>query len=307
MEKTLQSGWFDVFIKKLMDEFKFDVRRIKNYQPDMAPIVYCCLLHRRVAPNPRIVILSKNLQESSWANNKEWISLQERIEKGDDINGFMSKKINDWREIDYLLYTCNISHFHLYKNKDGGIREYLVFGIFTKDFFYALDIGDHNVLYKADYLVSIVSSNWPDLDIFKIKESEGKKEEEFDQKYFKRAANNPNLQYNMIVPTFFIDHNGKRQELENHQNTALIRFNLNGVDIGNIPFKVYCAYINEINYLEILDAKLYEIYQAQKMSLEIDFKKKIYSVEVHLQKSKKLNCKIPKKFITCSLYHQVSS
>lgn len=307
MEKTLQSGWFDVFRKKLMADFNLDVRKIKNYQPDISPIVYCCLQHRRVTPKPRNVILSKKLQESPWATSKEWVSLQESIKKGDDINGYMSKKVNDWQAIDYLLYTCNISHFHLYKNKKGGIREPLVFGIFTKDFFYALDIGGHNNLYKADYLVSIASSSWPNLDIFRVKAAAGKTEAEFDPKDFKRAANNPNLQYNMIAPTYFIDHNGQRKELDNHQNTALISFELNGIKIGKIPFKVYCAYTNEIKYLEELDARLYEHYRAKRMSLEIDAKKKNYSIELHLQRSKKLNHKIPKKFITCSLYHHASN
>ena len=194
-----------------MTEFNFDVTKINNYQPDVTPIVYCCLQHRRVKPNRRNVILSKQLQESSWATNAEWISLQERIKNGDDINGYMSKKINDWQAVDYLLYTCNISHFHLYKNKDGGVRDFLVFGIFTKDFFYALDIGGHNDLYRADYLVSIVVLNWPDLDIFRVKETTEKTETRFDRKEFKRAANNPNLQYNMVAPTYFIDHFGQKK------------------------------------------------------------------------------------------------
>ncbi|WP_110685908.1 hypothetical protein [Salinicola aestuarinus] len=307
MEKTLQSGWFDIFKKKLMTEFNLDVRKIQNYQSDISPIVYCCLQHRRVTPKPRNVILSKKLQESSWATNKEWMSLQESIEKGDDINGYMSKKINEWQAFDYLLYTCNISHFHLYKNKEGGIRDPLVFGIFTKEFFYALDIGSHDDLYKAGYLVSIVSSNWPNLDIFKVKEAAGKTEAAFDPNNFKRTANDPHLQYNMIAPTSFIDHNGQRKELDNHRNTALINFVLNGIDIGKIPFRVYCAYTNEIKHLEELDARLFKHFGAKRMSLEIDAKKKNYSVEVHLQRSKKLNYKIPKKFITCSLYHYADS
>jgi len=303
MKKTLQSGWFNIFRKKLMTDFNLDVRRIKDYQPDISPIVYCCLKHRRITPRMRSVILSKKLQESSWATNAEWMSLKERIENGDDINGYMSKNINDWKAVDYLLYTCNISHFHLHKNKEGGIREHLVFGVFTKDYFYALDIGDHNDLYKADYLVSIASSSWPDLYIFRVKQTADKTESKFNIKEFKRNANDPNLQYNMIAPTSFVDHNGQRKELDNHQNTALIGFYLNEIYIGKIPFKVYCAYVNEITYLERLDARLYDEFQAKKMSLEIDAKKKRYSIEIHLRRSIKISRKIPKKLITCSLYN----
>lgn len=302
MEKTLQSGWFDIFKRKLEVEFDFDVRSIKNYQPDILPMVYCCLKHRRITPVPRKVILSKKFQESLWVTKPEWVSLQKSIEIGEDINGYMSKSVNDWQAIDYLLCTCNISHFHLHKNKMGGIRETLVFGVFTKDSFYALDVGDHHDLYRPDYLVSIADLSWPDLNIFRVRQVVGKSEAKFNSKNFKRTANNPNLQYNMIAPTFFIDHNGQRKELDNHQNTALIGFELNGICIGKIPFKVYCAYVNEIKYLEELDVKLYQRHRAKRMSLEVDEKKRIYSIEVHLQRSIKLSYKIPRKFITCSLY-----
>lgn len=302
MENTLQSDWFKLFRKKLIAEFGFDISELEGYQPDMWPIIYCCLKHRRVSPRARKVILSKKLQESSWAKNADWLSIQEKIEKGDDINGYMSKAIHEWQAVDYLLYTCNISHFHLYKNNKGGIRDSLVFGIFTKDNFYALDIGNHKDLYKADDFFSIAESNWSDLNIFRVKQVPEISEVAFNTKNFKRTANDPNLQYNMIAPTFFIDHNGQRKELDNHQNTALIRFNLNGIDIGKIPLKVYCAYVNEIKHLEELDARLYSRHKAKKMSLALDEKKFNYSIEIHLQRSIKKIYKIPKNFITCSLY-----
>ncbi|MCG9096220.1 hypothetical protein [Laribacter hongkongensis] len=305
MEKTLQSGWFEVFRKKLLADFGLDVRGINNYQSDMAPIVYCCLQHRRVSPKPRNVILSKEFQKNSLANDKEWMSIQNDIQKGRDINLYMSKKINDWQAVDYLLYTCNISHFHLYKNKEGGIREHLVFGIFTKENFYALNIGKHGDLYKPDDFISIVVSNWPELlDAFKVKKAPQNTSAAFNSKLFKQLANNTNLQCNLIAPAPFIDHDNQRKELDNHQNTGLIKVELNGIDIGKIPCRVWCAYLNEIGYLQKLDAKLFARYGAKNMSLEMDIKNKCYSIEIHRQRSIKINHKIPKKFITCSLYHK---
>ncbi|EPA97792.1 hypothetical protein [Pseudomonas sp. G5(2012)] len=304
MEKTLQSSWFHWFRKKLITEFNLDIRKMKSYQPDIAPIIYCCMQHKRITPRNRTVLLSNEFKNSKWASDEIWLSLQRKIESGEDINGYMSKRVNDWQSIDYLLYTCNISHFHLYKNQKGGIREELVFGVFTKDYFYTIIVGDHNDAYNADKLVSIAASSWPDLNIFKKSDPSTPAKSTFNPREFKRVANNKNLQFNLINPTAFIDHEGQLKELDNHQNTALTNVTLNNMDIGKIPLKVYFAYENEVKYLTDLDARLYGEYSAKRMSLCINEKRGDYSIEIHRQRSLNKTHRIPRKYITCSLYER---
>ena len=301
MEKTLQSSWFRWSEKKLENE-GIEIKKIGNYQSDMAPIMYCCIQHKRIAPKGRNIILSEEFKKSKWVNDNAWIDLQRKIEAGVDINGYMSKQVNDWQSIDYLLYTCNITHFHLYKNIKGGIRDELVFGIFTKDHCYVLCIGNHKDIYRADFLVAIASASWPTLDIFKINEVESTERPVFSSKEFKRFANDSKFQFNMINPVMFTDHSGRLREIDNHQNTALINLTLNGVNIGKIPLKVYLAYENEINYLEVLDATLFGIHGVKKMSLCIDEVKGNYLIEIYRQRSLKKIYRIPRKYITCSLY-----
>ncbi|MCR4509204.1 hypothetical protein NUV66_07790 [Pseudomonas sp. 32.2.56] len=304
MEKTLLSDWFDYFRRKLISEFNLDIKKSENYQPDISPLIYCCIQHKRIAPRKRAILLSNSFKESKMASSEEWRSLRAKIESGDDINGYMSKKVNDWQSIDYLLGSCNITHFHLYKNQDGGTREWLIFGIFTKEHFYALKIGNHNDLYNADALVSITASSWPDLDIFRVRSASETVNSTFDSRFFKKVANDPRLQYNMISPVVFTDHEGQQRELDNHQNTALTNLTLNNIDIGRIPIMVYIAYANEANYLIDLDARLYDEHRAKRMSLTVNDKRGEYTIEIHRRCSLKKIYRIPRRRITCSLYEK---
>jgi hypothetical protein len=135
---TLVEQWFKYFEEKIFQEFGQNVKKIEDYQPDVSPLVYCCLHHKKVPHIKREVILSNEFKSSIWFSNPAWLNLKETIENGKDINCYMSKSIRDWKSIDYLLYTCKIRHFHLYNNQEGGIRKELVFGIFTENKFYVL-------------------------------------------------------------------------------------------------------------------------------------------------------------------------
>lgn len=302
MNGTLQYSWFDWFRRKILTEFDQDVTMIKDYQPDITPIVYCCLQHKRVMPQKRKVILSDFFVNNEFGAKSEWLSLKKKIEDGVDINPYMSKNINDWRSVDYLLYTCNISHFHLHKGKQGGIRPELVFGVFTDDTFYAICIGDHNDIYSSDKLLSLADSSWPKSSIFNYAENAAYSSGIYSARDFKNFANNSNLQMNLLNPSVFANQYGVVKSLAGHQNTALIDYTLNGIDYGKIPYRVYCAYENEIEFISALDEKLYRAYGARNMSLTINGKNKKYIIKIHMQRQLELEYSVPRNRITCSLY-----
>lgn len=302
MNGTLQHSWFDWFRKKIYADFNQDVTTIKDYQPDITPIVYCCLQHRRIEPKKRRVILSDFFAKNNMSSSSEWISLKNKIENGVDINQYMSKSINDWKAVDYLLYTCNISHFHLHKDKYGGIRPELVFGVFTDEAFYAICVGDHNDIYASDKLLSLADSSWPRSKIFKYAEGASYSSRIYSAKDFKNFANNQNLRINLINPSSFATQSGVVKSLIGHQNTALIGYTLNGIDYGKIPYRVYCAYENEIEFISALDAKLHSVHRARNMSLTVDEKNRKYMIEIYLRRSLSIEYSIPRNRITCSLY-----
>jgi hypothetical protein len=64
MSKSLTEQWFDWFEERILSEFGMDVKKVAKYQPDVSPLVYCCLHHKRVPVQKREVILSKKIQDS---------------------------------------------------------------------------------------------------------------------------------------------------------------------------------------------------------------------------------------------------
>lgn len=302
-EMVLRSQWFDYFSKKILKDFGIVVSDMENYQPDVSPIVYCCLLNRRVINKKRKIIYSKAFSESDWHNDDRWIKLKKIIEEGDDINCYMSKAINEWMAVDYLLYTYNVSHFHLHKNKKGGIRNELVFGVFTHDCFYAIYVGGHNDIYKPDELIGRAYDTWP-TEIYDY-ELNFDKNNKFDQIFFKKQANIPELQFNKVGATPIKNVRGEViAHVDKSQHTLLINLTLNNIEYKNIPYSVCCAYFNEIEHIDEVEMSLVKNVKADKMDLIIRPEKKIYEVVVHNRVAFKKSIPFRRKVLLCTLYNQ---
>ena len=153
---SILEQWLNLFDSKLislgismqtLEEYK------KRYGREITPIIYCCLLHRKVIPKPRNFFESK---EFSQKKTNKCSKIIKDIRMGFDISPYMSKRLKEWEMTDMLLFFSNIYHIHLTKNKQGGIGDDLIFGIFTDDSFYAIDLGVHDDLYNLDKLIQII-------------------------------------------------------------------------------------------------------------------------------------------------------
>lgn len=303
--KPLYIQWAEFFKKKIMSDFSIDVTKAPNYQIDVAPLIYCCLLHRRVPVKKWNVILSQEFQDSDWAKKTDWLNIKNKLESGEDINPYMSKSLKDWAVVDYLLYTYKIHHFHLYKNNDGGIRNELVFGIFHKNTFYVLDIKGHNEIYSADTWVKIINNNWVCEEVLSNVEIVEEKSQIFDQKNFKRTANNPNLQFNNINPLQISNDEGGILSLQGQQHTSLIDFSINDIKYPKVPMQAYCAYNNEIEHLKSIEEELIKRYGYNcTFDLNIDIKSKKYKIILKKQILFPAVIKFKEKGVIVSLYHE---
>lgn len=303
MINPLSQQWFEYFEKRIHLEFGMNLKEIHGYQPDVAPLVYCCLRHKMVPVKKREVVLSNKLLCEKLDENKNLSKILKLIENGGDINNYMSKNIKDWKSIDYLLYTLNIRHFHLKKDKHGGILKELVFGVFTDKKFYAIEVGDHNDIYKTKELIKIAKESWPD-DIFRYIKIENEEVVEFNSNEFKKFANHPSYQFNLIWPAVIVDGDGISYAMNNHQNTAVVDCTINNINYGKLPFRAWCAYNNEIEYINQIERRIHNEFGQVKSSLEVERKKKIYIVTIHKQKQIKKEIKFQKKAIICSLYDE---
>lgn len=215
----------------------------------------------------------------------------------------MSKSLNEWKAVDYLLYCYNISHFHLHKNKNGGVRSELVFGVFTEDSFYAFCIGDHNDIYKPDTLLKLAYETWPN-EIYDYN-ANFDSYDNFHQGFFKKQANISDLQFNKFQSIPIKNKDGEIvATVDNSKHTTLIDFTLNNVKYENMPLKAYCAYINEIKHIKEIEMSLVRNVGADKMELSILPEQKQYSVFVHSKVPFTKTIPFRKKQVLCTLYSQ---
>lgn len=263
MELMLRRELFAFYQNKIASDFDLDVESINDYKLELSPLIYASLLNKRVTPKPRAVLESHEFSVPE-KYQKDWGQLKKLIKEGGDIKKYQSKDIDDWRKVDYLLFSCNITHIHFTSKNGKGTNRELVFGIVTNDEFYALYVGDHNDLYKPELFYEIAESNWPGR-LFQSGQGKASRDN-----YTKRLANDPSHHHNLIKPI---------GTLQGHQHTTLV--GIENDNLKNISLKSLIAYNNEVDYLNDLEEKLcrkfgYDI----PLKLEVDLMRKRYKIRI---------------------------
>lgn len=258
----LRKGLFKFYEEKIRVDFDINIEKLLDYKLELAPIIYISILNKKISNTPREIVESKEFIVPA-KYSEAWGKICSLIKSGQDISHFMSKDVIDWRKADYLLFSCNVSHMHFTSKKGRGTNNELIFGVMTKDTFYALFVGGHNDLYKPGELINIAEKNWPDT-LFNLAE---KKEGNY---YTKRLANNPNEQFNLATPGGM---------LSGHQHTNLV--NLNEYGIKNVPLKYVIAYNNEVDYLNEIEECFASKYGADvNLKLSVDLGNKRYKIKL---------------------------
>ncbi|WP_439294850.1 hypothetical protein [Lonepinella sp. BR2882] len=289
----LSQLWFKYFEWKLLKDFDVKFDEIEDDET-LSPLVYTFISHKMIPEKPREIIESSNLNDCNILKNegimKNWNILKEKIKNGEDINGFMSKKSTQWKTmrkdrvqneevpitfVDHLYSTTGIIHLHLRKNKQGGIGNELVFAICTDEKFYVLYIGNHSDLFKIDNFIKIIEENFEHLSILKTPS--------IDDSLYKKISQNPNYQMNFIYDGICDEYG--------------IKLNLIDYEIDNltykVPFSCYCAYENEIKYIEELNNKY--SFSGKNIKLDVSLKDEVYIISKNNKCIHKIPLPIDKK------------
>lgn len=261
MSDFLHVQWFKFFERKVKERFNIKTGAVEGYQRDISPIIYASLISKAPSIAKKVVLESEDFLSLSAGQKEKWFKLKNKIENGVDVSSHLSKRSSDFLNVDYLLFTCAIWHMHLEPTAKGGKGDDLVFGIFSEEKFYAICLGNHHDIFEPDKLISIAEKSWPG-ELFRFVEDQNSN---LTIKYDRRMAMDGRQQFNLISPVS-IPGLGK---LDGHQYTNLISFTLNNITYERLSFKIYCAYINEINFLEELDARLVRDYETNKFTLTI--------------------------------------
>lgn len=170
-----------------------------------------------------------------------------------------------WNKVDYLLFSCGITHLHFKTRNGRGIGDGLIFCVVNDECIYILSCGVHHDLYRPDDLVNIAETNWPG-EVFGDVDEISKVEN-----YNKRQANDPSLQYNMLKPL---------NVLSGPRHTVTATLNESDGEINHVPMLAFCAYENELKYLEKIENDFTEKYGlAVKLKMNIDFSKRKYLIK----------------------------
>ena len=147
---------------------------------------FCEMLIRRIAPKPRAVNFSNELNESlgklisqpskgqklkaleAW---RAVFCIRNLFVTGGNVRPYLSKRINDSTQKDKILWDYGMHHFHLGRTLDhsGFIErsDYLLFAIVADEDVFFVDIREHydpdDLLWVRQDLLRIVHSNWPEI------------------------------------------------------------------------------------------------------------------------------------------------
>ncbi len=111
------------------------------------------------------VFVSKNLL----SNHKYQVyvsaiaDIRSRIEKGEDLLPYFSKRKMSPLNDDALLEAANIHHFHLNTKHKGDDLLFAYCDLLFPKEVYLLDIGTHKDFYRIYFWYNILFDNWPNL------------------------------------------------------------------------------------------------------------------------------------------------
>ncbi|MEX3975853.1 hypothetical protein [Paraburkholderia caribensis] len=248
--------WHGIYEDRIRQELKLELRDLEHFEVAPAPLVYSCLMQRRVSVMKRRVLLSEAFASSVGNHGDAWRELQRKIENGIDINGYLSKGIRDWTLRDMLLDQCKIYHFHLRKDADGGIGREIVFAIVDEQNFFAVCLGDHHTMYDRNDLVTLAETSWPGR-LFKLKDA-GPSNAVIDRAMFKEFAHRQvTAGINLIEPAVLTDAQGNVRSLHNPQGSAIVGVDLSQSVHVKVPLNAYLDYCNELRSIETIVSGLH--------------------------------------------------
>lgn len=143
---------------------------IQRKDTDDAIMDYCRFMRRIISVQPRRVYKAKEFSCPA-DYNKKLNYLENCIEKGEDLNPFLTRSVKKLSQEDSMLYDWNIYHFHLSdqldnKKKDGFMvrSQYLLIAYVTSEAVYFIHVVSHNEMSQHlwtnyDYIQRI-KDNW---------------------------------------------------------------------------------------------------------------------------------------------------
>ncbi|WP_404333668.1 hypothetical protein [Planococcus rifietoensis] len=159
---NLSKDWESLIKNKLIEQGHV----VPPYEDKLQLGIYFCNLEYMRIPSVRRKIYISNEFKCPPQYKKRVEKLKKMIERGENINPYLSTGTSRIRNRDYLLYDWNIYHIHLGKHdsdkKFSRRTKELLFAYITKSEAYFLNVFDHDNFANKD-LLHVIHKNWPEV------------------------------------------------------------------------------------------------------------------------------------------------
>ncbi|HID7484560.1 TPA: hypothetical protein ACXHWU_002229 [Morganella morganii] len=164
------NDWYSLMRDLLVNHYKFNQSDVDAIQDDELPFKYIYLEERLVKKAKRKVYISNSFSCPSDIK-PGWDGLKNKIENGEDLTPYLSKKISNLDYHDKMFNEWGIHHFHLGSRMIGGFIERtgcLLYALVTSDGVYAINIYQHDN-WTRDSILQTIHDDWPNLiDKYKL-------------------------------------------------------------------------------------------------------------------------------------------
>lgn len=162
------SDWGDI-MKAWLSARGYSIPSGKD--PQAISIIYFNARRRWLPQVPRQILKSREFSCSPQFENG-LTQLEAKVERGDDINPYLSRKLKSANYDDALLNDWRVYHFHLgnVAGKDGFINRTgpVLFALVTESHFHEINVYLHGNCTNLD-VIEIVHANWPEkIERFKL-------------------------------------------------------------------------------------------------------------------------------------------
>jgi hypothetical protein len=167
LKANFEADWISQMRSHLVNIQGWPAAEVASLDNREVRLRYFDAMRRRIAPRPRLLKIADDflcppLQLPGWQ------LLQQRVQKGEDLNPNLSKRHASLLNLDGLLNEWGVHHFHLGVGPDAKEPAYvgrtgpLLYALVTDEVFLAINIYTH-ASFEDSAIVESIHRNWPDM------------------------------------------------------------------------------------------------------------------------------------------------
>lgn len=167
LKANFEADWISYLRECLANDQGWPSGEVSRLEDRNVPFHYFDALRRKITAAPRTVRLADDFV-CPVEHTEGWHALQKKVQKGQDINPYLSKRHESLFNPDGLLNDWGIHHFHLGTTFDQKNVAYisrtgpLLYALVNGSNFCAIGILSHSG-FEESCLIESIHRNWPDM------------------------------------------------------------------------------------------------------------------------------------------------